>query len=319
MRVAIPSLSLALLLLPAPVGAVETPEIHVETVPAYYGEAARLRWMSRRPIETTMELVGLEDPGDPIDVLLAPETHPAARRVPGWVSGYALSEQDLVVLLPARLPAYPYESLQTLFLHEITHILVHRASDGDPIPRWFNEGVALLASRGFAIEDRSRLLVGGVRGMPASTAALDEAFGGDAGDVAAAYAAAGALVHHLVQQHGPGVIRETLSGVGSGRAFPDAFEAAAGIPLDAAERGFWRRFRLWYRWVPFLSSGATLWLAITLLAVLAARRKRQKRREIERRWELQEELAALGAPRPVPPPSPTEDPETEGGSSTTIN
>ena len=41
--------------------------------------------------------------------------------------------------------------------------------------------------------------------------------------------------------------------------FDAAFAAAAGVPLARDVEDFWRRYLFWYRWLPFLTSGAALW------------------------------------------------------------
>jgi hypothetical protein len=106
--------------------------------------------------------------------------------------------------------------------------------------------------------------------------------------VQTAYALAGALLHHLVQHYGREVVAESLAGLAAGQSFEDAFAAATGVSLAQAEAGFWRRYRLWYRWLPFLTSGAALWMAISALAILAAARRRARDAEIRRRWEAEE-------------------------------
>jgi hypothetical protein len=271
----------------------EVPRLDIEAPPRYHGEAGRLRWLPRGRLRAVMDLVGVAEAGAPIRVVLAPEDHELARAVPPGISGYAVPARDLAVLLPDRVPRYPHDSLEVLFLHEATHLLVARATGGREVPRWFNEGVALLASRGWSLGDRSRVVIGGVSGIPADTGELEEAFYGRSYEIETAYALAGALVHHLVQRHGRELIAATLAGVAAGEAFEEAFARAAGVQLTVAEAGFWRRYRLWYRWLPFLTSGAALWMGITALALLAAARRRQRDAAIRRRWEEEERLGAM--------------------------
>ena len=167
------------------------------------------------------------------------------------------------------------------------------------MPRWFQEGVALLASRERQLADQQRLLLGGLRGVPPSTTALDRAFDGEGYSVETAYAIAGALVDDLAEEHGRAVVARIAAQVAAGRTFPEAFRAASGSSLGDFEAGFWRSFRWRYRWVPFLTSGATLWLAVTLLAVLAIARRRQRDAAIRRRWDEEEALLASAVPTPA--------------------
>jgi hypothetical protein len=255
-----------------------------EAPPALSGEVAGLRWLPPERWEAVTELVGLDAPGPPIRVLLVPEEHPLARRTPRFIQGFAVAEQSVVVLLPERVSSYPYDSASALLTHEVTHVLLARAAGGRPLPRWFQEGVALLAARDWALADRERLLVGGLSGVPPSTAALERAFSGEGYATDTAYAIAGALAQELVRRHGRAAVAGIAREVAAGRPFPEAFAAVTGAGLPAFEAAFWRRFRLLYRWVPFLTSGAALWLGVTALAMLAMARRRARDAEIRRRW-----------------------------------
>jgi hypothetical protein len=267
------------------------PRLVFDAPPPYAAAARRLSATDPERLRALVNLVGLEDAGAPIHVVLAPENHPLARRADAGIGGYALPDRSLAVLLPARVPRYPYDSLEVLLLHEVTHVLAARAAGGKDLPRWFDEGLALLASHGWSLADRSRVVLGAVSGIPGDTRALEAAFVGDAREIATAYALSGALVHHLVRRHGAELVPVTLAGVAGGKDFDAAFETAAGTSLAQAEAGFWRRYRLWYRWLPFATSGAVLWGAVTALAVLAGVRRRLRDAEIRRRW-LEEEAAA---------------------------
>lgn len=263
--------------------------------PSLNGAVAELRWLPPERWDDVADLVGLAEPGPPIQVLLVPEDHPLAQRTPRWIEGFAVAEQSVVVLLPERVSAYPYDSLAALLTHEVTHVLLARAAGGQPMPRWFQEGVAMLAARDWQLADRERLLVGGVSGVPPSTGALERAFAGDGYATDTAYAIAGALAQELVRRHGREAVATIAHEVAAGRSFPAAFAVATGTPLREFEASFWRRFRLLYRWVPFATSGTALWLAVTALAIAAMARRRARDAAIRRAWaeeEPDEEKAA---------------------------
>jgi hypothetical protein len=47
--------------------------------------------------------------------------------------------------------------LEAVLCHEVAHILIARAADGRAVPRWFNEGLAVVAERAWHFEDRWQL------------------------------------------------------------------------------------------------------------------------------------------------------------------
>jgi len=117
---------------------------------------------------------------------------------------------------------------------------------------------------------------------------VDRRFGGNEGEVRSAYTLAGAFVRDLMRRHGREVVGTILSGVAAGRSFDEAFARATGSPLAEAERAFWERQTFWYRWVPFLSSSAVLWILITLLALWAIQRRRRRDAAQRALWEAEE-------------------------------
>lgn len=263
----------------------------VEAPPALEPLAERLRSLDPVQIEGAARLVGLTDPGPPIRVILAAEGSAEALAVAPWVAGYARPQSGVLVLLPARSPRYPDSSFEDLLRHEVAHVLVGRASDHRPLPRWFHEGVALIAGLAWGLEEQSRLAATLLRGGEVPLSELDRRFGGSEGEVRSAYTLAGAFVRDLLRQHGRETIGEILSGVAAGLPFEEAFARATGAPLAEAERTFWERQTFWYRWVPFLSSSVVLWILVTFLALWAIRRRRRRDAARLAAWEAEEEAA----------------------------
>ncbi|MEP7013473.1 MAG: hypothetical protein ABJC13_24385 [Acidobacteriota bacterium] len=226
----------------------------------------------------------------PIAVLLAPERSPEAQSAPPWVSGYAVGPAGAIVLFPARTKTYPDSDLDALVQHEVTHVLIDRAAGGRPVPRWFHEGLAMAAGRGRSLEDRSRTSFAILIDGRTTLSDLDSRFAGGQSEVQAAYALAGDFVADLLLRHGADTAPEILAGIARGESFDVAFQAAAGETLASVETSYWRRRTFWNRWVPFLTSGAALWLGITALALVAFKRRRVRDQELREKWALEEEL-----------------------------
>src|SRR5438132_6259616 len=162
------------------------------------------------------EFLGLIDAGPVIQVKLATETSDVARGVAPWISGFAVAESNLVVMFPARSPGYPDNTLEDVLRHEVAHVLIWRASAGRPVPRWFNEGLAMEVERERRFQDQTQLLYQLLTGGQIDLQQLDRLFSGRQNDQTRAYALSGALVHDLVQRHGPTACREILIRVHQG-------------------------------------------------------------------------------------------------------
>lgn len=280
----------------APAAHPPAPELVIEAPERLSWAAKRIEALDRDRLWTAVELAGLDHPGPPIRIVLAPEDSPQARAVHGWVAGYALGATGPVVIFPERTPSYPDHGLEELVHHEVAHVLIARAAGGRPLPRWFHEGVAMAAGSAWGIEDRSRFVFEVMRGGPVELARTSALFAGGGAAASRAYAVSGAFVRDLMRRHGPGVSGEILRRVGRGVAFERAFRQATGESLAEAEESFWRRRTFWQRWLPFLTSSLALWMAVTLLALWAFHRRRRRDAELAERWAREE--AALAPPEP---------------------
>ncbi|MDA0738885.1 MAG: hypothetical protein O2999_10675 [Nitrospirae bacterium] len=247
--------------------------------------AQRLQQVDPNQYQTIMDLVGLEQPGSPIRVILAPNESDLAKRVPDWVVGYALGEASTVVLLTDRVANYPYDSLEGVLLHEIGHILTHRAAGGHDVPRWFDEGLAMIAGRTWDVEERARLVWAMVSGHQVSFEELNEWFVSDSSSARSAYVIAHALTLDLIDQTSPDFPKQLLAKVASGIPFRDGFVMITSMTLEHAETKFWNEQTLWSRWIPVATSSGMVWLAITVLVFYAAIKQRKRAAAIKKRWE----------------------------------
>jgi hypothetical protein len=293
-----------LVLFPLPAaGQVKPPRLIVEAPPGFEPTAERLRAVSPDELASAMRLGGLTDPGPPIRVIVAPEGSGPASLVSPWVSGYAISDRGLVVVMPQRVGSYPDSSLEDLLRHEVAHVLVSRASGDRPLPRWFHEGMAMIAGGSWGFDDRSRLTLALLADRPVSLGELEGRFSGGQSEVNRAYAIAGSFVRDLFDRYGSEAAPRVLAGVARGLSFEDAFREATGATLAQAESAFWSRQTFWYRWVPVLTSSVTLWLLITMLALWAIRRRRARDAALRRIWDEEEERARLAAAVRIEPES----------------
>jgi hypothetical protein len=264
----------------------ELPQLEWRAPEALAPQAGRLARFDTGRLLAVMRLVGLDQAGPPIPVVLVPEGAPLARETPKWIAGFATGGRA-VVLFPARTPSYPYDSIDQLLQHEIAHILIARAAGGRFVPRWFHEGVALAAERAWTLGDRAQFAIDVAFGGRIDATSLDALFEGDLATVRRAYRLSGLLVEDLLRTHGSGLPAQVLSAMRDGLFFDAAFEVSTGMSVDEASRAFWHRRRFWAAWLPWLTSAAALWTLMTLLALAAVARVAWRRRH--REWDEEED------------------------------
>jgi len=264
----------------------DPPRLEWRAPEALAPQVQRLDRFDARRLLAVMRLVGLEDAGPPIPIILVPEDAPLARQTPAWVAAFATGGRA-VVLFPARTPSYPHDSVEQLLQHEVAHVLIARAAGGGHVPRWFHEGVALAAERTWTLGDRAWFALDVAFGGKVAPSSVDRLFEGDLVSIRRAYRLSGLMVEDLLRAHGSDLPARVLAAMRAGLAFEAAFETSTGASVDAAAREFWHRRRLWAAWLPWLTSPAVLWILVTLLALAAITRVAWRR--ATRRWEEEEE------------------------------
>lgn len=236
--------------------------------------------------------LGVEPAGPILMVLIPPDPspYPAVVRLdsaaPPWAAGFALSESRVGGIRIGRADRYPFGDAGGVLAHEVAHVLVHDAAGARPgsIPRWFNEGVATWVQRRWSVRDAFVYSSALVTGPLPTLAEMDRAFATSEAGARVAYAASFDFVAWSADEYGPDVVRDVLREAGT-RPFPEAWLAATGVALGDSERA-WRRTSLaLYRWVPALTGAGTLWMAVTLLFLAAAWRRRARTRDLYERWE----------------------------------
>ena len=73
------------------------------------------------------------------------------------------------------------------------------------------------------------------------------------------------------------------------RGFEEAFRAAYGASIGAAEGQWLRWVGRRYAWIPAMTSETAFWLAITLLFLVAIAVRRRRSRLMRERWDQEEE------------------------------
>lgn len=226
---------------------------------------------------------------------LAPEGHPP----PAYASGVAYPHRGLILLTLSAPETWQRPDIESVLVHELSHVALHRAVKGHRVPRWFSEGVAIHQAREHNIDRIQVLWSGTASGRLVPMAQLSGAFPEQPHRVNLAYAQSADFVRWLLaRDDGEARFREIIARLGRGQSFETALERTYSIPLvnleidwhdDLAER-----FKAW----PLLFGSGGLWVLAALLILVAYVRRKQRDRKKLRQWE-REERAAVAASQAV--------------------
>lgn len=223
-----------------------------------------------------------------------------ASHMPRWVAGVAHSSTG-EILIARHGPDGDQTNLEELLRHEMAHVVLYRALDGKPVPRWFNEGVAESVTGTISLS-RAQTLATAVFGPGVPRLDKLEAHfrGADGVDASVAYAAARDLVAYMrEQENGDMKLRQVIGEVGRGHKFEAAVIKAYDVGLEELVAQWRAGLPGRFVWYPMVAGGG---LPLALVAPLVAIAWVRRRRVLARGWarleaedaaERQARLAAL--------------------------
>ncbi|RMF79412.1 MAG: hypothetical protein D6739_11010, partial [Nitrospirae bacterium] len=248
----------------------------------------------------------------PVRVHVQARLHlPGGPPLPPWVEGLAVPGRNTILLHSPRTSRTPLD-LERVFAHELTHLALHRRCP-EGLPRWLDEGLAMLVARELRPGDLP------VLAQLAATGALSDFrrgrpdFGLGHRAPRAAYAQALSMVHYLKRQGGWEGLAALLDRLARGEGFQPAAATVYGRPWRETVAAWQGAVRLRFTWLPLILSGSLVWfLASPVVGLGLVRKWRLGRRRIremaeaeaiaeeterlERAWER-----SLRVPDPEPP------------------
>ncbi|TXD37615.1 hypothetical protein FRC98_07965 [Lujinxingia vulgaris] len=170
-------------------------------------------------------------------------------RPSSWAVGLSLSDRSTVLVKHGVGSAAEPVDIRKTFIHELAHVAVDRARGGHHVPRWFNEGFAVLHAEEWTPERSDTLTRAASTGSVMAFSALDRYFPPHHQSVSLAYAQSFHFVRHLEQRFGEDFFAEVMAQVRAGTPFEEAVHKSSGSTLSALET----------QWRNDLEEGASFW------------------------------------------------------------
>ncbi len=232
--------------------------------------------------ETLEEDLGV-DVDDSLEVRIARDPEEMRELAPRWApppayaAGVAYGSAGLILLTLTAPETWERPDIETVFVHELSHIALRRAVEGHELPRWFVEGVAIHQSGERSLE-RVKTLWGGHFGdrlIP--LAQLDRSFPSKPHEVNLAYAQAADVVRYLRRDAREGRRFAVLIGeLAEGETFADALSDAYAVTEGQLERDWLASVGERARALPLIVGGGTFWVIAAFLLIAAWRRRRKQ-------------------------------------------
>jgi hypothetical protein len=250
---------------------------------------------------------------------------PRGAPYPDYASGVAYSDIGLILLTLA--PRFPNENLDVIQVlrHELAHVALSDAVGPHPIPRWFNEGFAVMASGETSFERMWTLSSATLSDRLLPLAQVERSFPSDENKASIAYAEASDVVRFLIRREDRHRFRALVQELADGRTLDHAAREAYGVDLVSLEHEWREDVAKRYTFWPILCSGTAVWAGVMGLFVWGWRKRRARSKATLARWARDEahedrlrkleenarihivlQRAPSEATTPLPPGTPTE-------------
>lgn len=195
---------------------------------------------------------------------------------PEWASATAYPEQNLIFLKP--LARANIENYNQTFRHELAHIFIHHRLKGHRVPRWFDEGLAVVFSAEFSFEKFRILAQIGLSGKFIPFEKIDHSFPFNSQLAQLAYLQSQDMVGFLMEDLGREKFQQLLDRVADGEDFFKALKELSGLSFSELENKWSHRLKYRYGLALALGGSGSLWFIITLLFLMAYVSKKRKAR-----------------------------------------
>jgi hypothetical protein len=270
-------------------------ELHPDERDKPWGPA--LEAIAGEALAITEQRMGVALDLPPLIRSLAPESafYAELGRRPHRIVAVALAERNAVIINRGPYLQHGRYGRRQVLIHEFAHLILGRMVPSS-IPRWLDEGLAMLVSGEQSLNRSLRVAMAASFG---GLVPLDELWGSaEAGviDQDLAYAESLAATRFFLESGawGPYGPNDGLPEFVRKLAHPEHGRALRELLNDpgflrAFERRWRESLRTFWTWAAALTSGGVFWVSVSSLFLLAYWRKRRMAEKVEAQWEAEED------------------------------
>ncbi len=218
---------------------------------------------------------------------------PSGAPYPEYAAGVAYSELGLVLLSLTPIHAGQEQDLAEVFRHELAHVALHDALNGQGVPRWFNEGFAVFASGESSFARMKTLSMSTVGGSLIPLHELERSFPNDETKAQVALRRGRRCRAFPSAARGHSSFPHLVNELREAKPFEQAVLDAYAVDLATLELEWRDDVSRRYTFLPILLSGTFFWVIALGLAVWAWRRRKRRDKLTLQRWAREEVVEDL--------------------------
>lgn len=232
--------------------------------------------------------LGLEDMSG-IDVYLVDDLddyftwNQIPSRAPQWAIGLSLVNRKTVLVRHGLGPNRQIVDIEKTFDHELAHVAIDVARQGNHVPLWFNEGFASFQADEWTLERGEEVARAAATGTLIPLKKLDRSFPDHQQTTSLAYAQSHHFVRYLADRYGEDVFADIMKEIRAGETFSVAFTLTTGDDFEVMEKKWREALAEGSSPLSGLADGTILFFGASLLFLVAwAKRRRRSREKFER-------------------------------------
>ena len=208
-------------------------------------------------------------------------------RIPDWGGGYALPERRVIVV---RASSEGTGRLRQVLRHELSHVFLRQAVGEKRVPRWFDEGTAMMQSGEWRMEQTLRMARAVLLRRVIPLNEIDEMLSFRSSKAQLAYVESFLAVLFLSRLGGQDAPRKIVQAMQSGLGFEEGLVRVTGTRSEDFARAWERYAKDRYDLVLVLIEGPWFWMGLSVLFLGIYLMKRVRTRRIVRTWEIEEAM-----------------------------
>ena len=214
----------------------------------------------------------------------------AGRQIPDWSAGVTSYTHGRIVMKSPSLGKSTVWDYDETLRHEVAHVLIGQNVDPRRLPRWLNEGLAMIVAGQNSIGQMYTLAQYVVRDKLLSLSEIEQMLHFSQEKASLGYAESHSAVKFILSEFPDGTLTQVLGKMrNSDLSWQQSFSEVTGLSQYYFEQHWRSHLKENYKWLTVLSSETWIFILFPVLALLAYLAVKWRNHRKMREWEEEEE------------------------------
>ena len=210
---------------------------------------------------------------------------------PDWGAAAAVPSRNLIVVKsPDNFNIH--RPLTELMAHEYAHLALHKRVSNGRIPRWFDEGLAMMVSAEWDMSESATMSLAVITGGLVPLQQIEWLNNLGESRARLAYAQSYLAVQYMYKEYGTELVNVFLDSLDAGSTLNTALISSTGSNFADFEEEYLVYLRQRFNVLVLVMDSMYFWIIMVAIFILGAVLTLRRRKKYYREWEEQEKLAS---------------------------